>query len=104
MNSVGEKRMMARSLFAQMAELQPPSSLKSNVGDALRSLCGLRETYRLQDWDIVISFFLQRSWKAKLGQQRLRWSADLVTNVSERNDELATSQRKYGHFLTLVQN
>jgi hypothetical protein len=86
--------------------LQLARSLKSNVCDALRPLCGFRETYRLQDWDIVLSFFLQRGWKAKPGEQRLRWSTDLITDGSERNEELATSQRKYRHcyFLLLVQN
>jgi len=41
-----------------VAELQLPRSLKSNVRDALRPLCGFREAYRLQDWDIVFSLLL----------------------------------------------
>jgi len=32
-------------LFAQVAEMHLARSLKSNVWDALRPLCGFRETY-----------------------------------------------------------
>ncbi len=69
--------MMVQKLFAQVAKLQMPGRLEAEVGDALRSLCGFRESYSRQYRNVVIGLLLN-----DVGRRNLVRSASVGAPIS----------------------
>lgn len=67
-----------------MTEFYPLGRLKSEIGDALCSLGGLREFDGRQNGDVVVGLLIQSSRKPEFDKKRFSRSANLIVDLCER--------------------